>query len=271
MGYRRRLRDAAGPGNIARKARVFSWPEQQPIQAKNNVGDTTMRDISYEEQTVGSANPLARFAHRTRMTMAIELVTELCTRYGTVVDFGAGPGLFLHTLGEARPDVTLVGHDPYMAPTFPEVKYAASLDQVAPRSVDVLTAFEVCEHLYADELDTLLEDASRILKPTGALVISVPIMYGLAIAPKVSNWMIRGRTLKSEYTPAEVLKSMIGIPVSRPQNPRITHKGFDFRALRKLVGERFVIDAVHLSPVPHMPWWASSQYFMICRPRGMGR
>lgn len=226
-----------------------------------------MREISYEEQTVKSGNPLARYAHRSRMTMAIDLVTNLCATRGTVVDFGAGPGLFLHTLGEARPDVTLVGHDPYMAPTFPEVKYAESLDTVAPKSVDVLTAFEVCEHLYDNELNALLEDASRVLKSNGALVISVPIMYGFAIAPKVSNWMIRSRSFKSEYTPAEVLKSMVGIRVSRPLDPRTTHKGFDFRELRDRVSERFYIDAVHLSPMPHVPWWLSSQYFMICRPK----
>ncbi|SAK88034.1 Methyltransferase domain protein [Caballeronia arationis] len=226
-----------------------------------------MREISYEEQTVKSGNPLARFAHRTRMTMAIDLVTNLCATSGTVVDFGAGPGLFLHTLGETRRDVTLVGHDPYMAPAFPEVRYAESLDTVATQSVDVLTALEVCEHLYRNELDALLDDAARILKPKGALVISVPIMYGLAIAPKVSNWMIRSRSFKSEYSPAELLKSMVGIPVCRPQNPRTTHKGFDFRELREIVSEQFFIDAVHLSPVPHTHWWLSSQYFMICRPR----
>ncbi|WP_250508973.1 methyltransferase domain-containing protein [Caballeronia sp. GACF4] len=229
-----------------------------------------MREISYEEQTVKSGNPLARYAHRTRMNMAIDMVTGLCAKRGTVVDFGAGPGLFLHTLGEARPDVTLVGHDPYMAPTFPEVKYAESLNNVTPQSVDVLTAFEVCEHLYDNELAMLLDDAARILKPSGALVISVPIMYGLAIAPKVSNWMLRSRSFKSEYTPSEVLKSMVGMSVSRPINPRITHKGFDFRELRDLVSVGFDIDAVHMSPVPHMPWWLSSQYFMICRPKAQG-
>jgi 2-polyprenyl-3-methyl-5-hydroxy-6-metoxy-1,4-benzoquinol methylase len=227
-----------------------------------------MREISYQEQTVESGNPLARFAHRTRLTMAIDLVNKRCERYGTVVDFGAGPGLFLHTLGEQRPDVTLIGHDPYMAPAFPEVKYAETLSGVASRSVDVLTAFEVCEHLYDNELYGMLADASRILKPSGALVISVPIMYGLAIAPKVSNWMIRGRTFRSEYTAGEVFKSMIGIHVDRPLNPRVTHKGFDFRDLREIVGRTFDIEAVHLSPVPHMPWWVSSQYFMICRVRG---
>lgn len=229
-----------------------------------------MRAISYEEQTVKSGNPLARFAHRTRMTMAIDLVAGVCPTYGTVVDFGAGPGLFLHMLGEARPDVTPVGYDPYMEPTYPELKYVESVESIAAHSVDVLTAFEVCEHLYDNELHALLEDAVRVLKPNGALVISVPIMCGLAIAPKVANWMIRSRSLRSEYTPAEVLKAMVGMRVSRPRNPRTTHKGFDFRELREVVRERFCIDAVHMSPVPNFPWWLSSQYFMICRPKARG-
>ncbi|WP_244815964.1 bifunctional 2-polyprenyl-6-hydroxyphenol methylase/3-demethylubiquinol 3-O-methyltransferase UbiG [Caballeronia sp. Lep1P3] len=227
-----------------------------------------MREISYEEQTVNSGNPLARFAHRSRMSMAIELVTGLCARRGTVADFGAGPGLFLHALGQARPDITLIGHDMFMASAFPEIKYAESLGSVAAKSVDVLTAFEVCEHLYDNELDALLDDAARILKPGGALVISVPIMYGLAVGPKVSNAMIRSRTLKSEYSATELLKAMAGIRVSRPPNPRTTHKGFDFRELRDTVRERFDIDAEKMSPVPHAPWWMSSQYFMVCRARG---
>lgn len=201
------------------------------------------------------------------MKMGIDLVAGLCAKHGTVVDFGAGPGLFLHMLGEVRPDVTLVGHDPYMAPTFPGLHYAESLDSVASHSVNVLTAFEVCEHLYADEVETLLKDTARILDRNGALVISVPVMYGLAIVPKVSNWMIRSRSLRSEYTPAEVLKSMVGMRVSRPRNPRTTHKGFDFRELREVVSERFRIETVQLSPVRRAPWWLSSQCFMVCRPK----
>jgi len=59
---------------------------------------------------------------------------------------------------------------------------------------------------------------------------------------------------------------MVGIRVPRPANLRVTHKGFDFRELRTIVGQRFAIDAVHHSPMPHVPWWMSSQYFMICRP-----
>ncbi|SAK77386.1 Methyltransferase domain protein [Caballeronia hypogeia] len=226
-----------------------------------------MREISFEEQTVNSANPLARFAHRSRMSTATGLVSNLCRERGTVVDFGVEPGLFLQSLGEARPDVSLIGYDLSMPSTSSQVKYVESLATVAARSVDVLTAFEVCEHLYDDELDALLADAARILKPNGAFVISVPIMYGLAIAPKVSNRMIRSRSLKSEYSPAEFLKAMVGIRVERPADPRDTHKGFDFRELRDTVSQHFVIDETHTSPVPQAPWWMSSQFFMTCRPK----
>ncbi len=81
---------------------------------------------------------------------------------------------------------------------------------------------------------------------------------------------VRLASHRDAYTPGEVFKAMMmGIPVTRPENPRTTHKGFDFRELRLTVSDRFVVDAVHLSPVPHMPWWVSSQYFMIRIPNQM--
>src|ERR1700730_12063621 len=150
-----------------------------------------MRDISYEQQTVNSTNPLARFAHRSRMELALTLTNCLCPADATVVEFGSGPGHFLHNFGEMRPDVRLVGYDPYMSPLHPEIRYAESMRTLDDASVDILATFEVCEHLYPHEIDELLADATRILKPDGTLIISVPIMYGLAVFPKVLNWMWR--------------------------------------------------------------------------------
>jgi 2-polyprenyl-3-methyl-5-hydroxy-6-metoxy-1,4-benzoquinol methylase len=224
-----------------------------------------MRDISYEEQTVNSSNPLARFAHRTRMVVALELAIRFCPEHATVLDFGAGPGLFLHTLGMARRDLSLIGHDPFVASGFPEIRYAESLTPIDDASIDVLTAFEVCEHLYPHEIEQLLEDATRVMKPDAALIISVPIMYGLAVIPKVLNWMWRHRKTSTDYKVEEVLLSAIGTRVSRAENPRGTHKGFDFRELRETVKTRFTVSHVRHSPIAWMPWWLSSQYFMICR------
>jgi SAM-dependent methyltransferase len=226
-----------------------------------------MRDISYEEQTVNSSNPLARFAHRTRMAVALQLATRACPDHATVVDFGAGPGLFLHTLGQSREDLCLIGYDPFVMPAYPEIAYAGSLNQIGEASVDVLTAFEVCEHLYPQEMAQLLDDATRIMKPDAVLIISVPIMYGFAVVPKVVNWMWRHRKTTTEYTIGEILLSTMGVRVARPENLRASHKGFDFRALREAVDKRFIISKVRRSPIAWMPWWLSSQYFMICEKR----
>lgn len=228
-----------------------------------------MREISYASQTVESANPLARYAHRARIALALKLVERFCSNSATVVDFGSGPGLFLHTLGELRPDLCLVGLDPYVQPSYPEIRYEARLDNLEPGSVDVLTVLEVCEHLYPNELDALLADAARILNLDGVLIISVPIMYGASVIPKLMNWAIRGRDFHVGYSPAEVLRSVAGFRISRPENPRTTHKGFDFRELRALVASQFMVEQVFRSPLAWLPWWMSSQYFMICHRRSL--
>jgi 2-polyprenyl-3-methyl-5-hydroxy-6-metoxy-1,4-benzoquinol methylase len=221
--------------------------------------------ISYGRQTVNAANPLARYAHRARISMGLTLAERHCARGATVLDFGAGPGLFLHRLGAARPDLTLIGFDPYMAPQFSEIQYMQRLDQLGANSVDLFTAFEVCEHLYKNEFDTLLDELVRVIAPDGAIVISVPIMYGVAVVPKVLNWKCRDRTAQTGYSWGEVLRSAVGMPVRRPENLRITHKGFDFRKLRATFGARFVLERVYHCPILWMPWWLSSQFFMVCR------
>ncbi|MBP0590984.1 methyltransferase domain-containing protein [Paraburkholderia sp. LEh10] len=224
-----------------------------------------MRDIPYEEQTIRSANPLARYAHRERLAKGLQLANLFSGHASVVIDFGTGQGEFLHRLGQMRPDVSLIGYEPYMSPIYPEVRYVESMQSVCDASVDVFTAFEVCEHLHAQELSQLMADAQRVMKPDGTFIISVPIMYGAAVVPKVLNWMIRHRKWQTEYTLFEVLKSAVGFKVARPSNPRVTHKGFDFRELISEVGQWFEIRQIEFSPVALLPWWLSSQCFLMCR------
>lgn len=77
--------------------------------------------------------------------------------------------------------------------------------------------------------------------------------------------MWRRRTMSTDYHVDEILRSAIGTRVPRPSNPRKTHKGFDFRELRDVVNQRFMVAHVRCSPIAQMPWWLNSQYFMICR------
>ena len=219
--------------------------------------------VSYERQTVDSPNPIARFAHRSRVAKSVALAEKYLPPEGMVVDFGAGTGLFLSTLGDKRPDADLYAIEPFMpAATDPRIRYVpdfATLNQEA----DLITAFEVCEHLLDDEPEKFLFDAGCSLKAGGKLIISVPIMIGGALILKELNKAMLNRS-RLEYSASELIAGIFGGAVERPPGQRWSHKGFDYRWLRKKISERFVIEHEMLSPLP-LPWWANSQIFFICR------
>lgn len=55
-------------------------------------------------------------------------------------------------------------------------------------SIDVLTAFEVLEHVIDEDLTAFIADARRVLKSSGTLIVSVPIMFGpVVLAKEVSR------------------------------------------------------------------------------------
>ncbi len=88
-------------------------------------------------------------------------------------------------------------------------------------------------------------------------------MIGGALLMKELNRSILFRR-KSDYSASELAAGVMGRSVARPEDRNPTHKGFDFRWLRGLIRERFVIETEILSPLP-LPWWANSQVFFICR------
>jgi len=73
-------------------------------------------------------------------------------------------------------------HNP-AAPRAPELLYAAEFDRmgalksqaaVADGAADLLQALHVIEHVYLWEVDALLAEWKRMLKPGGALVLELP-------------------------------------------------------------------------------------------------
>lgn len=218
------------------------------------------RHVTYEEQTIDAANPIVRFAHRRRMALSLEITLRVIPQGGAVADFGAGTGYFLHRLREIRPDLRLHGIEPYMTSVFGDVRFVPDFASIADRSLDLVTAFEVCEHLRDDEIDSFIENTARTLRPQGMLAISVPIMYGLAILPKELNQMMLMRR-RSEYTAAEITRAFLGLPVARPSDPKHTHKAFDFRVLRARLEQAFDLKTTVLSPFNMLPWFVNSQVF----------
>lgn len=223
-----------------------------------------MATVAYDRQTINSPNPIARFAHRARMARSLNMASQLLPQGGSIVDFGAGTGFFLSALGDRRPDIRLQAVEPYMAAsTDSRIAYSPALSTFAPKSVDLITALETCEHLTDDELRAFIADARAALATNGKLIVSVPIMVGLSLPVKELNRALLFRRL-SDYSPSEMTRATFGGAVERPENRLPTHKGFDFRWLRSQLERSFTIERLTYSPLP-LPWWANSQAFFICR------
>ena len=138
------------------------------------------------------------------MVAVFEAVSSLPSG-GTVVDFGCGPGChFLTMIGVRRPDVHLVGYDPYAADQRASgVRIVQDLNDLDANSVDCFAALETCEHLYEPELAQLLVHTRRRLRPTGTLLISVPIIAGPVLLAKEANRV--GFTAAGPTTPSDNL------------------------------------------------------------------
>lgn len=225
-------------------------------------GDTLSRSVSYDRQTIASPNPLARFAHRSRHRLSLSLLERHAPTGGLVVDFGAGTGELLHQLGLLRPDLRRVAVEPYMPPRHADLPHLPDLAAVEAGTVDVLTAFEVLEHLSDQDIAAFVNDVTRTCKSGATLIVSVPIMHGLALPMKELNRALLFRR-PSDYSAGELLYGLVGRLVQRTPDIRRSHKGFDHRALRTLLQGTFDLRSHISAPFGALPWWMNSQSFLV--------
>ena len=232
------------------------------VEIRSGIRWEMARWLSYAHQTHDSPNPLARFAHRSRYKLSVELAERLLPNGGTLVDFGAGEGTFLDKVGQRRPDARLLAIEPHQTIDLPDVVRIARIEDIPERSADLVAAIEVLEHLTDEQLRDFLTAAKAILKPGGKLLVSVPIMYGLALPVKeLSRTLLHRRW--SDTRAGELLKATAGIPIGRPANRAGSHKGFDFRSLRWEIAAAFRIAEERYSPFPSVPWWVNSQAIFV--------
>lgn len=222
-----------------------------------------MRKIDYNRQTIDSANPIARYTHRSRHRRALAVAGCLLPPGGRIVDFGCGVGSFLNELKAHRPDADLVGYDPGQFGTDESFTRVSHIDAVYAASVDVLCAFEVLEHLSDEQVVWFIDQTRRVLKPGGTIVVSVPIVGGLTLPLRELNRMIMFRR-STEYSFGEFLRaSFLGIPPERPSDRGPTHKGFDFRVMHSILAATFNLRTQLMCPFSGLPWWLNSQAFFV--------
>jgi len=219
------------------------------------------REVSYSQQTLDTPNPIARFAHRQRAKLSLDGVVRDAPRGAAVLDYGCGDGAFLNALAARRPDLELLGFDPE-SNHVPDAY--TSIDDVAgvpDRSAALVCCFETLEHLYPAEIDTFVSEAARVAVPGGEVLISVPVIGGPTLLLKEANRALLFRR-GTDYSAGELLAaSFAGRPAPRPDDIRVTHKGFDFRPLLTRLGCDLHLLDTACSPFPRLPWWLNSQVF----------
>lgn len=106
-----------------------------------------------------------------------------------VLDFGCGPGSFLHILKTERPDLTAVGVDiAGRQIAFAQENVATSDEKFsfvqveeekvklpfASGTFDVVTSIEVIEHVHPYLAMQILAEARRVLKSDGKIIVTTP-------------------------------------------------------------------------------------------------
>ena len=119
-------------------------------------------------------------ARRRTARNVLQRIAALHPDKGTLLDVGAGPGFFLSE-ANAR-EWTVIGLEPlpWAVKHAQQVLHLSGiregdstlLAELPPLSVDVVTAFDVLEHVVHPK--TLLEATRRVLQPHGLLVLTTP-------------------------------------------------------------------------------------------------
>jgi len=224
---------------------------------------------TYDQRTLNSPNPIARFAHRKRLNTSIKL-TKLITPVGRVLDYGCGTGAFVCEINREN-GIEAVGYEPYMKevkavdlPIFREYN-----DVAQSGKFNLITLFETIEHLTQDEFDLFLVQSMDILNENGSILISAPIEIGPALLLKEFNRSIFRHKWPEHGIGELFLAATFGIPGKRAKNVKISHKGFDFRkAIRYLETKIYVIRVLKYGPLPIGTWYGNSQIYFTIKRKG---
>jgi SAM-dependent methyltransferase len=152
---------------------------------------------------------------------------------------------------------------------------------------DVVTCMEVLEHCLEETRRQVIGQLRRLVKPSGRVVVSVPIETGLSLpakqaARRAAGWREIGDYRHAErYSWAELFRmtcagatTQIRRPVyetdaNRAEEPYRFHghKGFNWRIVEREIAAVFDITERRHSPMPALGSVLNSQVWMVCRPR----
>ena len=226
----------------------------------------------YDSYTVNNKNPFVRYAHRSRVKIAKNLVTKQLSK--SILDFGCGDGHFLLEVSKSSDVDHLIGFEPYMAKKkdATEITIYKTWDEVINHveinnRIETVVCFEVMEHFSTKSQLANLEKIESIMDEGSSLIISVPIEKGLiSLLKNIYRVLVACDKSEDIYTLKNIACSVIGIKTKemikiRNKDNYLPHMGFYFNELENLLLQLFTLEQKIFSPFPFLPSSLNSQVF----------
>ena len=244
----------------------------------------------YYKKQIGYSNRVIAWSHAARFKTALKLIGKAPGT--TLLDYGSGDGTFIG-MAEGRfaracgADISdyqvkdcnqRFGHMAGVGFVHIDDLAGAQHDN----AYDVITCMETLEPVMEQHIPGIFKTFNRVAKPGAKIIISVPIETGLTFLLKNGVRRLDGLRPNSpykhyeRYTVANGLKMLLADEntvlerpaYGEPGKQGYSHYGFNWKHLRKQLGEYFTVEKTLFSPVGFVgQGHLSSQAWMICSPR----
>jgi len=245
----------------------------------------------YAKKQILCQNQVIAWSHSSRFQTTRRLLENYADSNGKLLDYGCGDGTFLAMVNDLFSEA--VGADLALRQVqdcqerFAEVSQLSFVHtselELKPyqSSFDVAVCMEVLEHCLPEQVEHILSQLQQLVKPTGIIIVSVPIEIGSSLLIKQLTRNIAGLLRQGDYAASierHTLKEFMQLifakgsthiqrPIYGDSNPYHGHKGFNWRSLRLKLAERFEIEQTCFSPLGGLGGFVSSQVFLVCRNR----
>lgn len=259
------------------KASPCLWPSVLCPDAEREGAAKPLQ--TYAQMTLEDPNPLKRWVQRRRLADALACVTAKFP-VDNLVDYGAGDGALALMAARRWPNAGITCFEPASPLADEAERRLADVprarvvreETALPPGVDLVFCTEVFEHLPEAETEAAIRTIDRILRPTGLLVVGVPVEVGPVAGLKGLFRMTR-RPGDFDARPEHVWNATVGRPPkNRPTAEFVPgrayhshHLGFDHRRLRRRLETAFGPVRMRGSPFAFAPVMLNSEAYMTLR------
>lgn len=218
-------------------------------------------DTGYTERIFSGGSCLTRWSHRRRSSADATILAG--RRYHCVADVGAADGWFLRdlidsgiaeraTAVDVDPDELDVGRARSKGhPTLDFVLVGSNEFEPLHHSFDLVVCLATLEHV--EDPVAMLDTVTSLARAGGEVLIEVPVEVGPALLVKqAARWVANrdGNYGYERYGWRELVKAGVFWRTEGIARVNLhSHKGFDYRSMRRLVAERVAIDRTRWSPI----------------------